>query len=80
MDKTTTIEKIKSFFVDLFSWKNFSAGLFGLGISILIGFIFESVMNDPFGILHIFINCIWVFVVVILLGYIMNKTIYKKDL
>lgn len=71
--------KIREFFSQLFSFDSISSGLMGFGIGMIVYCFFKYVCGDPFYFLTIFITCIGVLLCILFLGYIINKTLYKRD-
>lgn len=75
------MEKIKNFIKNLFSLDNLSTGIIGMAFGYLFIMLVESVIMGTFGDFGIFIaTSIGVILCTFMLGYIMNKTLFKDDL
>jgi len=68
------LNKIKTFFRELFSMDSFSSGLFAIAITLVCFFVFDYFWDDPFKYLRIFMYGIGLTFSAFLTGYIINKT------
>jgi len=73
------LNKIKTFFRELFSMDSFASGLFGIAFGLVCLFVFHYFWDDPFKYLRIFMYGIGVLLSVFITGYVMNKTMDNDD-